>query len=203
MREQTPDFVYVNRQQLRALHPTPGVSGVLNVRASGNARTLSGPLRDLIRSFDSSANIENIRTLREQVDMSLHQDRLIAALCSTFSLLALVLTCIGLYGTLSFNVARRTNEIGVRMALGASPRDIFRLVVGAGMRLTGTGLIVGAAGSIASGYFLASLLFGVKRADPVTLAGVALLLLAAAVLACYTPARRAMRVDPIVALRDE
>ena len=203
MREQTPDFIYLKRQQLRALHPTPGIGGVLNVRASASAILLSGPLRDLVRSFDGSADIENIRTLREQVDMSLHQDRLIAALCGAFSLLALVLTCIGLYGTLSFNVARRTNEIGMRMALGASPRDIFRLVVGAGMRLTITGLLFGAAGAIASGYFLASLLFGVKRADPVTLTGVALLLLAAAVLACYVPARRAMRVDPLVALRDE
>ncbi len=203
LREQTPDFVYVDRQQLKALRPTPGVSGVLNVRASGDAKMLSAPLRDLIRSFDSGAEITYIRTLREVIDESLHQDRLIAALCGTFSLLALVLTCVGLYGTLSFNVARRTNEIGVRMALGAGPRDIFRLVVSAGMRLTIAGLLVGAAGAIASGYFLASLLFGVKRADPITFAGVALLLLVAAVLACYVPARRAMRVDPLVALRDE
>jgi predicted permease len=203
LREKTPDFVYINRKQMKAIHPSPGIGGILNVRASGSAKTLFGPLRDLIRSFDSSANIESIRTLREQVDMSLHQDRLISAFCSAFSLLALVLTCVGLYGTLSFSVARRTNEIGVRMALGGSPRDIFRLVVGAGMRLTIAGLIIGAAGAIASGYFLASLLFGVKRADPATFAGVALLLLAAAILACYVPARRAMRVDPLVALRDE
>jgi predicted permease len=203
MREQTPDFVYIKRQQISALHPSTGVGGILNVRASGSARMLFGPLRDLIHSFDSAATITSVRTLREQIDESLHQDRLIAALCGTFSLLALVLTCVGLFGTLSFNVARRTNEIGVRMALGAGPGDIFRLVVGAGMRLTITGLLVGAAGAIASGYFLASLLFGVKRADPVTLAGVALVLLAAAVLACYVPARRAMHVDPLVALRDE
>jgi predicted permease len=203
MREQKPDFVYVNSKQLRALHPSLGVSGVLNVRTTGSAKMLFRPLRELIFSFDGAASIRSIKTLREDIDISLHQDRLIAALCSTFSLLALVLTCIGLYGTLSFNVARRTNEIGVRMALGASPRDIFKLVVGAGMRLTIVGLLVGAAGAIASGYFLASLLFGVKRADPVTFVGVALLLLAAAFFACYIPARRAMRVDPLIALRDE
>jgi predicted permease len=206
LREHTPDFVYINLAQLWALKRgtnSAGIGGVLNVRANGNAKTLSGPVLEMIRSFDSAATINSVRTMREQVDISLHQDRLIAALCSTFSLLALALTCVGLYGTLSFSVARRTNEIGVRMALGASPRDIFRLVVGAGMRLTIAGLLAGAAGAIASGYFLASLLFGVKRADPVTFASVALLLLAAAILACYVPARRAMRVDPLVALRDE
>jgi predicted permease len=209
LREQTPDFVYINRQQRMALPPSPGVKGALtlrgalNVRASGNPRLLAGPLRDLIHSFDSGATIQSIKTLREEIDVSLHQDRLIAALCSTFSLLALVLTCVGLYGTLSFNVARRTNEIGVRMALGARPQNIFRLFVGQVMRLTILGLLVGAGGAIASGFVLASTLFGVKRADPITFAGVALLLLAAAVLACYIPARRAMRIDPLVALRDE
>jgi predicted permease len=206
VREHTPDFLYINLAQLWALKRgtnNAGIGGVLNIRTNGKAKIISGPVLEMIRSFDGAATINSVRTMREQVDLSLHQDRLIAALCSTFSLLALVLTCVGLYGTLSFNVARRTNEIGVRMAIGASPRDIFKLVVGAGMRLTITGLLVGAAGAIASGYFLASLLFGVKRADPVTFAGVALLLIAAAALACYIPARRAMRVDPLVALRDE
>ncbi|HUK31528.1 MAG TPA: ABC transporter permease, partial [Candidatus Acidoferrum sp.] len=206
LREETPDFVYVDHTKFLAFRGAIGTTvlgGILNVRANGRANSLSRPLMDLIRSFDTAAVVQNIRTLREQIDLSLHRDRLIAALCSTFSLLALVLTCIGLYGTLSFSVARRTNEIGVRMALGASPHNIFTLVIGQGIRLTIIGLFVGAAGAIASGYLLASLLFGVKRADPVTLAGVALLLLAAAVLACYVPARRAMGVNPLVALRDE
>ncbi len=150
VREETPDYVYVKRQQLKALHPTPGVGGVLDVRASGNAKLLAGPLRDLIRTFDSSATITSIKTLREQIDVSLHPDRLIAALCSIFSLLALILTCIGLYGTLSFGVAQRTNEIGVRMALGARPGNIFGLVIGQGMRLVIVGLVIGAAGALAS-----------------------------------------------------
>ena len=203
MREETPDFVYVKRQQLTALHPTPGVRGVLDVRASGNAKLLAGPLRDLIRSFDSTAAITSIKTLREQIDLSLHQDRLIAALCSIFSLLALVLTGVGLYGTLSFSVAQRTNEIGIRMALGARPGNIFGLVIGQGMRLVIVGLVIGAAGALASASLLAKLLFGVKGADPVTFVGVSVVLIVAAILACYLPARRAMRVDPIVALRDE
>jgi putative ABC transport system permease protein len=202
-REQTPDFIYLSRNQMRALRPNSGISGVLDVRASGNAQSLSAPLRDLVRSFDNSAEITYVKTLRSVIDESLHDDRLIAALCGTFSLLALTLTCVGLYGTLSFSVARRTNEIGVRMALGARPADIFRLVIGQGMRLVIFGLAIGAAGALASASLLAKLLFGVKSADPVTFVGVSVLLMVAAVVACYLPARRAMRVDPMVALRDE
>jgi predicted permease len=203
LREASTDFVYVNRTQLRTLHPATNVVGVLDVRANGNAKTLGGPLRDTLHSLDSSAKITSIKTLRERIDESLHQDRLIAALCGIFSLLALTLTCVGLYGTLSFSVVRRTNEIGVRMALGARPSDIFRLVIGQGMRLVIVGLVIGAAGALASASLLAKLLFGVKGADPVTFAGVSLLLIAAAILACYLPALRAMRVDPLVALRYE
>jgi predicted permease len=202
-REQTPDFIYLSWQQLKALHPSPGISGVLDVRAIGNAKLLSGPLRDLIRSYDGAASITYIKTLRNVIDESLHDDRLIAALCGIFSLLALTLTCVGLYGTLSFSVVRRTNEIGVRMALGARPVDVFRLVIGQGMRLVIVGLVIGAAGALASASVLAKLLFGVKGADPVTFAGVSVVLIVAAIVACYVPARRAMRVDPMVALRDE
>ena len=154
MREQTPDFIYIQRQQLRALHPTPGIGGVLDVRATGNAGNLSAPLRDLVRSFDSAATITYVRTLRSLIDESFHDDRLIAALCGTFSLLALVLTGVGLYGTLSFNVAQRTNEIGIRMALGARPGNIFGLVIGQGMRLVIVGLVIGAAGALASASLL-------------------------------------------------
>jgi predicted permease len=203
MREQTPDFIYLSRQQRRALNPTLGIFGVLDVRAIANAKNLSGPLSDLVRSFDSSASIAYVMTLRSVIDESFHDDRLIAALCSIFSLLALTLTCVGLYGTLSFSVVRRTNEIGVRMALGARPGNIFALVIGQGMRLVIVGLVIGATGALASASLLAKLLFGVKGADPVTFVGVSVVLIVAAILACYLPARRAMRVDPMVALRYE
>jgi predicted permease len=202
-REQTPDFIYLSRHQLRALNPSSGIFGVLDVRAIGNAKNFAGPLSDLVRSFDSSASIAYVKTLRGVIDESFHDDRLIAALCSIFSLLALVLTCVGLYGTLSFSVVRRTNEIGVRMALGARPGNIFALVIGQGMRLVILGLVIGAAGALASASLLAKLLFGVKGADPVTCVGVSVVLIVAAILACYLPARRAMRVDPMVALRYE
>jgi predicted permease len=200
LREAREDYLYLDRAQFNS---SGSVAGTLDIRANGNVKALAAPVREMIRSLDRSVQIRHIRTLREQAEESLHSDRVIAALCSVFSLLALMLTCVGLYGTLSFSVARRTSEIGVRMALGAEPRDIFRLVVGGGMRLTLAGLLLGAVGAIASGSMLASLLFGVKRTDPITFAGVAILLIAAAILACYIPARRAMRVDPLVALRDE
>ncbi|MGA6953816.1 MAG: FtsX-like permease family protein, partial [Candidatus Acidiferrales bacterium] len=177
--------------------------GDLEIRTAGSAKALSAPLHAILNSLDSAVTITAISTLREQVDESLHSDRLIAALCAAFSLLALILTCIGLYGAMAFNVARRTSEIGVRMALGAHPRDILRLVVGQGMRLTLTGLLLGIAAALTTGSLLANILFGVKQTDPLTFLVVSAILLSAAVLACYLPARRAMRLDPITALRDE
>lgn len=193
LRETPMDFFYM-----------PGGGGrVLDIRSAGSPAALVGPLRELIHSLDGAAGIASIQTLRQQVDETLHQDFLVAGLCSVFSALALLLSCVGLYGTLSFSVARRTNEIGVRMALGATPRDIFHLVVGQGMKLTVVGLLLGTSGAIAAGSLLASLLFRVKAVDPLTIGAVAVIFATAAILACAIPARRAMRVDPMAALREE
>lgn len=193
LHEKTFDFFYV-----------PGGTGrVLDVRAVGNPKLLIGPLRELILSLDSSITIASVQTLRQEIDESLHQDYLVATLCSIFSMLALLLTCIGLYGTLAFGVARRKNEIGVRMALGATPRDIFSLIVGQGLRLTIAGLLLGVAGAMVAASILASLLFGVTQADPLTLTAVCFIFTCASIFACAVPARRAMRVDPVVALRQE
>ena len=198
LREQASDFFYVpsTRGEDRYLK-------FLVLRAQKNAGGLAGPVRQLVRSLNSSISILHMETLREQVDESLHQDRFIAALCGVFSSLALVLTCVGLFGLLSFSVARRTSEIGVRMALGARPRDVFRLVVGNGMRLVLAGLFIGAAGGAAATSLLKGILFHVDRADPIALGGVAILLIFAALLACYLPARNAAQIDPIQALRSE
>jgi predicted permease len=192
LRESPADFFY-----------TPGTHGDLEIRTSGSAKTLASALHGIIHTLDSSVRVTGIRTLREQIDESLHSDRLIAALCAAFSILALVLTCIGLYGALAFNVARRTSEIGIGMALGAQPHDIFRLVVGQGMRLTLTGLFLGIVAALSAGSLLASILFGVKQTDPPTFLAVSAVLLSAAVVACYLPARRALRLDRMTALRDE
>jgi predicted permease len=201
LREQTPDFFYLCKSESA---PGWSVNATLNIRSALDLeKTLATPLRDIIASLDNEVSITSMKTLRERVDESLLQDRLIAALCVTFSLLALGLTCIGLYGVLALNVLRRTGEIGVRMALGATRGSIFRWVVGEGMKLVLVGLTLGLAAGLASAGLLRKLLFGVGLADPATLGGICLLLFISGLLACYLPARRATGVDPMIALRNE
>ena len=134
---------------------------------------------------------------------AISQERFQALLLGLFAALALVLACVGLYGVISYSVAQRTHEIGVRMALGARPGDVLKLVLRQGMGLTIVGLVVGIAiGSVAT-RVLSDMLFGVTPRDPLTFVGVPALLLLVAFLACYIPARRATRIDPLVALRWE
>lgn len=175
----------------------------LVLRASGNPAALAAAARDLIRSLDRSVKIESIETMRHQVNESLHEDRLIGALCGVFAALALALTCVGIYGVLSFQVARRTNEIGIRMALGAHRRDILALILLRGMRILVAGLAVGVAGALAITRVMAHMLFGISPSDLITYAAVGFVLLLAALAALYFPARHAMQVDPMVALRYE
>jgi predicted permease len=200
LREETPDLVYLDSLQGSLFS---SVSAALSVRVAGREGPLRNELAGIIRSLDPSVRIARIATLRERIDDSLHTDRLIAALCAILSLLALTLTGVGLYGILAFSVARRTSEIGIRMALGARRENVFRLIVGQGMKLVFFGLIIGSAAALASAGLLKSLLFGVGRGDPLTFLGICLVLAAAAALACYVPARRATQVDPMVALRNE
>ncbi len=197
LREDATDFVYLGMGTPSAVRST------LSVRASGSLASLRSALPELIQSLDSSVRVKRIATLQERIDDSLHADRLVAVLCGTFSLLALTLTCVGLYGVLSFSVARKTSEIGIRMALGAEPGNIFRLFVGRGMKLVMVGLVIGLAAALVATSLLKSLLFGVGRGDPITYLGICLLLALAAFAACFLPARRATRVDPLVALRNE
>ncbi|HET9183410.1 MAG TPA: ABC transporter permease [Candidatus Angelobacter sp.] len=201
VREKTPDFFYLCKSESA---PGWAVNATLNVRSAIDPeKALATPLRDIVASLDNEVSITSMKTLRERVDESLLQDRLITALCGAFSLLALSLACIGLYGVLALNVARRSGEIGVRMALGATRGRIFRRVLGEGMRLVFVGLALGAASGLACAGFLRRLLYGVELADPATLGGICLLLLVAGLLACYLPARRATSVDPMIALRNE
>jgi ABC-type antimicrobial peptide transport system permease subunit len=127
----------------------------------------------------------------------------VAWLSGAFALLALIVACIGLYGLLSFEVARRTHEVGVRMALGALPRQVFGLVLRRGIRLVALGAVIGIAAALGLTRYLQSLLYGVRPIDPLAYAAVTILLLIVSVGACYVPARRATRVDPMVALRYE
>jgi putative ABC transport system permease protein len=144
-----------------------------------------------------------VRTMDEYVADSVAHPRLNSMLLGIFAGLALVLAVIGIYGVMSFSIEQRTNEIGIRMTLGAQRADVLRLVLRQGLAIAAAGVVLGLAGAVATSGLLKSLLFGVRPGDPATLIGVAVLLVGCVLAACYIPARRAMRVDPMVALRYE
>jgi putative ABC transport system permease protein len=160
-------------------------------------------LRSLVGQIDPSLTVKNVRTMNEVVNASVRQERMVAQLGGFFSVFALGLACLGLYGVLSFTVAQRTREIAVRVALGARNRNVLSLVLGKGMKLVLLGLSIGLAGAFLAARFVSSLLYGVGSADPMTIGSVSLLFLLVALLASWLPARRATRVDPMVALRHE
>jgi putative ABC transport system permease protein len=178
-------------------------SMVLSVRASVNPLTLQTPITAAIRSVNKDQAISDVRTVDQIRDQSMGGRRLMSVLLGTFSAVALVLAGIGIYGVISYNVAQRTREMGIRAALGASERSLLRLILDRGVRLTIIGLAIGLAGAIALTRLLATLLFGVGARDPATMVSVALILAGVAIMASYLPARRATRVDPVVALRYE
>ena len=173
------------------------------------ARTTAAPLgvmsaiREAAARADASSVIYLARPMEEIVDNSIATQRLAMILLSVFSALALVLSAIGIYGVISYLTSQRTQEIGIRVALGASSRDVLGMVLGEGMKITLIGVALGLGAALALTRMIAQLIYGVGAWDPVTFVGVAALLTGVALLACYIPARRAMRVDPMVALRYE
>lgn len=156
-----------------------------------------------IHAVDPGLPIAKVATLQTLVDGSMAQPRFAMLLLSAFGVVSLILAATGMYGVISYSVAQRTREIGVRMALGARPRDVFRMMLTQGARLVGLGVGAGLAGAFAAARLMAGFLYGVQATDPLTFAGVAVLLAAIAMLACYLPARKATRVDPLDALRQE
>ena len=175
----------------------------LVLRTNGDPLSLTGAVRQAVRAADPDQPISNVATMEAVLGTETSQRRLGMILLTAFAVLALLLASLGIYGVLAYFVAQHRNEIGVRLALGASPTKILLLVLRKGMKLTLLGVAIGMAASFALTRLMTSLLFGVKAADPVTFAAVPVLLAAVAFLACWIPARRAAKVDPVVALRYE
>ncbi|MFL5308887.1 MAG: ABC transporter permease [Myxococcales bacterium] len=183
--------------------PTPPVGMTLVVRSDVGFASLGSSLRAEIAAADPDHPVPRVRTVADLVSATLDQRRLSMLLLSIFSAGALVLAVLGIYATLAYSVAQRTREIGVRMALGARSDGVVRLVVGQGMRLALLGAALGVAGALLLGRVIAAMLFGVGAHDPATFVAVVAVLLGAALLACWVPAWRAARVDPVIALRAE
>jgi putative ABC transport system permease protein len=182
---------------------TPRYISYLVVRSTADPITLTSSIRREIQEIDKTQAIAAIKTMEQYLSESVARPRLYAILLAVFAGLALLLAIIGLYGLMAYTVSERTHEIGIRMALGGQRRDIFNLVVGKGLMLALVGMSVGVAGALALTRALTGLLFGVKPTDIVTFAGVLSLIALVSLLACYLPARRATKVDPMIALRNE
>jgi putative ABC transport system permease protein len=181
----------------------PSADMSLVVRSAVDPASLTSSIRAAVAAIDKDQPLFDIHTMQQLVDDSISTRRLTLVLLGIFSALAVILAAIGIYGVMAYSVALRTQEIGIRMALGAQQKDVLRLVLGQGARIAFFGVAIGLATAAALARLLSSLLFSVSASDPFTFATVAALLVAVALLACYIPARRALRVDPIIALRYE
>ncbi|HLM54640.1 MAG TPA: ABC transporter permease [Pyrinomonadaceae bacterium] len=201
-RAKTPPTVYLPwRQEMRAMS-----SVFFEVRTEGDPEAWVAAVRQAAREVDAGLPLNNVKTQAEQAGETMAMERLFAKLLSLFGLLAQLLAAVGLYGVLAWSVSRRTHEIGIRMALGARRGDVLRMIFRQGLTLTLAGIALGLGGAYALTKYLQSLtemLYGVSPADPLTFGVIAGFLLLVALLACYLPARRATRVDPMVALRHE
>ena len=175
----------------------------LVVRSAVDPASLTSAIRATVAAIDKDQPIFDVHTMQQLVDDSISTRRLTLVLLGIFSALALILAAIGIYGVMAYSVALRTQEIGIRIALGAQQKDVLRLILGQGARIAFFGVAIGLVAAAALARLLSSLLFSVSAGDPITFAAVSILLAAIALLACYIPARRALRVDPIIALRYE
>ena len=173
----------------------------LVVRTSGDPLSLAAEIRDTVRGIDADVPVSWVASMEEVVTASTSIERLNVALFGFFGVLALALVSVGVYGVIASLVTERLREVGIRMALGARPRTVLLLVLGRGLALALAGIAIGVAGTLGVGRALSGMLYGVSWYDPITLVSIPVLVLVVALLACYFPARRAMRVDPVEVLR--
>jgi predicted permease len=195
--EQPRNLMYVSVDQTYA-----GRMNLL-VRAPGGGGGVIDGVRQAVKEIDPRMPVYKVMTIEQHLTWAFWAQNMAAGLASAFGLLALALAAVGIYGVVSYTVARRTKEIGIRVALGAQARDILRIVLGQGMALTLVGLVAGLVGALFLARQLTSLLYGLSPADPATYILVAVILACVALLACLVPARRATKVDPMIALRYE
>ncbi|MBZ5529889.1 MAG: ABC transporter permease [Acidobacteriia bacterium] len=198
---EAPTEMYVPYHQV--IPPLPVFALSLVMRTSGEPRSLANSLASAVHEIDANQPLVKVRTMEENMAVSVSQPRFRTVLLAILAGLALLIAAVGIYGVMSFAVGQRTREIGTRMALGSTPGQVFRLVIGGGLRLTLIGVVIGLIAGAVFARFLRSLLFQVGVVDPLAISAVTVLLVAVAVTACYIPARRATRVDPTVALRYE
>jgi len=195
--KEPPAQVY--QPHMQATHQTV----TLLVRHDGPAAAMTTALRRLVQSRDPDMPLYDVRTMEESLRFALWEQRIYMVMMAVFAALALIIAVVGIYGVMTYSVAQRTQEIGIRMALGAARPDVLRLVVGQALRLTLIGMGIGLAGAYAVTRLMTSQVFGVSTSDPPTFVGVTIILAASAVIAAWVPAERATRVDPMVALRSE
>jgi predicted permease len=199
-KEKAPRMVY---RPILQVQDQSAYSSVLELRTAGDPLSVTSEVRAAIAQVDDKLPVLNVTSLRNQTDEALRQEKLMAQLVSFFGLLALVLACVGLYGIMAHAVVRRTNEIGIRMALGAERRDIIWMILSESLLLVAVGLAIGVPAAWGAAHLISSQLFGLNPSDPVTLLTAAIVLTLVATLAGYLPARKASRVNPLVALRYE
>jgi ABC-type antimicrobial peptide transport system permease subunit len=188
-------FPYTQRDKPAAL--------AIYVRATGSQDRLAAAIRQTVREADAGLPVPEVKPIELRIRESLYTNRLVAALSLAFGILAMCLAAIGLYGVIAYAVARRTGEIGVRMALGALPADVIRMVLLDAVRMVGAGILIGLVAAFALGRYVESQLFGIHAANAAIYAIAAGVLIAVAAVAAFAPARRASRIDPLSALRYE
>ena len=197
LREEPQPEVYFSAKQ------NPFINMSVVIRSTVEPSSLAASVRQVVSEVNKSVPVADIRTMEHIVSESVTQPRFNLFLLGLFSFIALLLSAAGIYGVTAYTVTQRTHELGIRLALGAQVGDVLKMILGQGMAVIGVGLVLGLVSAFALTRLLRSLLFGVGENDPLTFAAISLVLLLVALVACYIPARRATKVDPLVALRYE